>query len=164
MSQLVTAAVRRGEDRSERGQVLVFVLAMLVVVGVLAGALLSQSTPSFRRATSVSQLNDRMAAAKAGVESALQRLKEDSAFCHSSGSFSGPASPMANNLTPTVTCRRFDPANPLPGFTYFAITSTVASASGGQPLTSKAVAHINDNFWSISVDSWWMCQESTCSA
>ena len=74
-------SVRACLGSGEQGQTLVLVLAFLIAIGVLAGALAGQITPSFVHSNVVKSINDDVAAADQGIRYGIQSLKTYSNIC-----------------------------------------------------------------------------------
>jgi hypothetical protein len=140
----------------EQGQILALVIAALVVVGALAAALVAQSTPSLVHTGVVSSLNDRIAAANAGIQYVLGEIKESpnnpNAICQNGQQLTGPS---VNNISATVTCVPEILASH-PGFNYVPITATAGN------LMARAVVSISNASGSLTVESWRVCQDPQC--
>jgi Tfp pilus assembly protein PilX len=150
------------DRRDEHGQILVLVMAMLVIVGIFAGALAGLATPTFHHAAAVRNLNDTVAAADSGINYGIQALQGNPAPCLGTAAASVPGTPPAVNTgTLAVTCQGVQPASvptPPAGVSYVQLTST-ATPSGGSPVTAKAVVQVNETTGSATIESWRVCQD-----
>jgi hypothetical protein len=155
----MAARRRHGED----GQILVLVLAALVALGLLAGALTGLATPSFTHATVVRTLNDTVSAADSGIEYAMQFIRDDPAQCVAQAPGDPPLSMPTqtfNNRTVKVTCAKALP-DPSPSTSYIDLDST-AQIAGGNPIEAKATIEVNKFTGYPTVDSWRTCRNGEC--
>jgi hypothetical protein len=147
------------EGRDERGQILILVMGMLVMIGIFAGALVGLATPTFHHAASVRNLNDTVATADSGINWAIQSLQGNPTACPPAG-----PQPPVNTGSLAVTCQDVTAQvtasghPPPPGARYLQITSQ-ATPSSGSPVTAKAVVQVNDTTGSATIESWRVCQD-----
>ena len=105
---------RSGDQRDEQGQILVLVLAMLILLGILVGALAGLAAPSFAHAAVVRNLNDTVADANSGIEYGIQALKDNAQpvpGCRSPSRCRAPPATMPpfNGHAGTLTCQQVNP-------------------------------------------------------
>jgi hypothetical protein len=150
----------RTERRDEGGEILVLVLAALIVLGILAGALAALASPSLTHATVIRNVSDTVATADSGIEYGIQSLKTAPTQCQ--GPL--PPAPTINGRAPAVSCTTLDPPDGTPtGISYVLLVSTAEIASSNQNLIeSRAVLEINDQTGSATIISWRSCRNGEC--
>jgi hypothetical protein len=151
------------ERRDERGQILVLVMGMLVMIGIFAGALVGLATPTFHHAASVRNLNDTVASADSGVNWAIQSLRGNPTPCLQTTPtpMSGPPPVGTGSLSVSCQAVQLSPApyTPPAGVSYAVIKSIAAPSSGNPVVTAKAVVQVNDTSGSATIVSWRICQD-----
>jgi hypothetical protein len=146
---------KRGED--EGGQTLLLVLAMLILLGVLAGALTSLATPSFSHAASVRSLNDTVAATDSGIDYGIQYLKDNAGECPAV--IAVPAGFVVNRAA-LLSCHVVT-AVAGSGVSTLLLVST-AEITPTNLMESSAVVGINDDTGSATILSWRTCPSAEC--
>jgi hypothetical protein len=159
------------EGRDERGQILILVMGMLVMIGIFAGALVGLATPTFHHAASVRNLNDTVATADSGINWAIQSLQGNPTPCLETTPtpMSGPPSVNTGNAgSLSVSCQAVQLSTPpytppagvnYAGVSYAVIKSTFTPSSGTPVVTAEAVVQVNDTSGSATVVSWRICQD-----
>ncbi len=140
---------------------------MLILLGVLAGALAGLATPSFTHAAVVRNVNDTAAAADSGIEYGIQSLKNKSSHCLD---VPPPSTLPTVRDRPSiaraaqVTCQVLPPATGTPdGLSFILLVSTAQLAgSASNTVESRAVLLINDRTGSATIMSWRSCRDSAC--
>jgi hypothetical protein len=155
-----------GAPRDERGSVLILVIAILVAIGILVGALAALAGPIFAQAEVTRNLNDTGAAIDAGLEHGIQTLQ--TAFPTNPG-LCPPTSPAplgnpptVNNYVPIVTCQTIPPPPPFstsPSITYVILTSSPSPGSTSRVYSARAVLQVNDFTGATTIMSWRTCQD-----
>jgi hypothetical protein len=154
--------------RDERGEILVLVLTVLIVVGVLVGALAALAAPIFAHAAVVQNVNETVATADSGIQYGIQQVQINVptgaplVWCPV-GSFGGlpnPPSPMINGRSVVIMCEiQSQPAN---GLSIVVIASTVPPGSGNsRVISARAVFQVNNSTGAWTVQSWRTCQDGT---
>jgi hypothetical protein len=153
---------RPGLHRDERGEVIILVIAILVVVGILVGALASLATPIFAHATVVQKTNNSVAATDSGIEYGIRTMQS---FFNSNPGASPPFCPSGagqplrgvpnavNNQTPNVTCATLSSSGEI---SLVALTST---AGVGRTMSARAVVQVNELTGATTIESWRTCQD-----
>lgn len=93
------------DQERERGSAMVMALAFIVAVGGVTLALLSQASANFRTTTVTRALQDRIAAANAGLDTGIQVVRASAAPCSTLGQDTTLRVLAVNGRTVTVTCR-----------------------------------------------------------
>lgn len=114
--------------RNESGASLVIVLMMITVFGLILSALLTEAGASVKNTVVVSGHEEKVYAADAGIQFALQQLRQNRTLCPRVG-VSGPAMPTieVNDRTVEVTC------------------NVLSGSSGGSDGYAVVVTSPNDN-------------------
>jgi hypothetical protein len=149
-----------GRTADEGGAILVLALGILIVLGILVGALAGLAAPSFAHASVVRNVNDTVASADSGIEYAIQSLKATPGGC-----LIIPAqAPMINDRNAVVSCTPFTlPAGTPAGISGFVLVSKAQIGSGSaDTIQSTAVIEINDDTGSPTVMSWTTCHAGEC--
>jgi hypothetical protein len=158
-----------GSRRDEGGEVIIIVLAALILIGVLVGALASLATPIFANAQATRNVSDTVADANAGIEYGIQTIQAllptDAGLCPGGGAPLRNA-PQVNHLLPVqVMCATSStPASP-PGISYIVVTSLAPTGGGAaRGSSARAVVQVNDATGATTIESWRTCQDpnQTC--
>jgi hypothetical protein len=161
-----TTIVRRAR-RDESGSVIILVIAILVAVGVLVGALAALATPIFAHAGVTRNLNDANAAIDAGIEHGIQQLQTafptNPGFCPQTSPAQVPQPPTVNgsNYPVIVWCQTQSPP-PAPGISQIVLTSNPGPGSGVTRLWARAVVQVNNFTGATTILSWRTCQDPQC--
>jgi hypothetical protein len=144
----------------EEGAILVLALGILIVLGILVGALAGLAAPSFVHASVVRNVNDTVATADSGIEYAIQSLRATPGGCLTIP----PQAPTINGRSALVTCAPFGlPAGTPAGISAFVLVSKAQiGTSSAETIQSTAVIEINDDTGSPSVMSWTTCGSGGC--
>jgi hypothetical protein len=147
--------------RDERGQIIILVLGILVVVGILVGALASLATPIFAHATVVRNLNDTVAATDAGLQYGIQFLQTDFRthpdLCSPA---IGRVAPSLNLHSVAVNCTIQSSAGAI---SQILLTSTSKPGNGvSRVIFARAVVQVNNVTGATTIMSWRTCQEASC--
>jgi hypothetical protein len=151
--------------RDESGSVLILVIAILVSVGLLVGALAGLATPIFAQAEVTRNLNDTGAAIDAGIEHGIQTIQSG---LLQSGLVGNPAqcppqlnnAPKVNGLVPIVTCVATAIS---PGISQVVLTSSPPLGGYGRVFSARAVLEVNTlpgAKGATTILSWKTCQET----
>jgi hypothetical protein len=163
---------RSGSQCDEQGQILVLVLAMLILLGILVGALAGLAAPSFTHANVVRNLGDTVADNNSGIEYGIQALNDNPKPCLVAPPQPVPipappaTMPPFNGHRVTLTCQQVGPppgTQPQTGISYILLQSTAQAASGQtNPLVASAVVEMNNLTGSTTIVSWRTCRDPGC--
>jgi hypothetical protein len=142
--------------------VIILVIAILVAVGVLAGALAALAGPIFAQAEVTRNLNDTGAAIDAGIEHGIQTFQR--------GLLANPGQcppapqppqqltnpPSVNGLVPIVTCQT---VSSLPWISKVVLTSSPPLTTNGRVFSARAVVEVNTLTGATTILSWKTCQD-----
>jgi Tfp pilus assembly protein PilX len=164
MTSLPVAANRQRQSRDESGQTLILVLAMLILLGLLGGALVGLAGPSFTHASVVRNLNDAAAAADSGIEYGIQSVKNEPGQCLEAPPTLTASAPTINGRAVQVSCEVVPPPPDTPkGLSFILLVSTAQlGGSDASTVVSRAVLEINDRTGSATIMSWRTCRGGEC--
>jgi hypothetical protein len=159
-----------GPERDEGGSVLILVIAILVAVGILVGALAALAGPMFAQAEVARNLNDTGAAIDAGIEHGIQTLQATipallflcpSPPRHLTVAQVPPVPPApSNNYVAIVQCQLLPSS--VSGTSEIVFTSTLpptAPGVGGRVYSARAVVEVNNFTGATTILSWKTCQD-----
>ncbi len=155
-----------GRTGDERGEVIILVLAILVAVGIVVGAMAALATPIFAHAATVQSVDDTASIADSGLQYGIQVLRTVPGFC-------SPSTPQLMRNVPAlharggvvsaqVQCSTVSSAGTISNIL---ITSTVAPGNGvNRAISARAVVELNTATQATTVESWRVCQDpaATC--
>lgn len=94
--------IRRINSRSDEGAILVVAMLVLVAVGLISTALLTQATSSVRNSVNLQEYDERVFAADAGVRYAIRRLRSDDTVCSAPPAIAGTTEQVSGASDPLV--------------------------------------------------------------
>jgi hypothetical protein len=167
--------VRRKQPRpefracqDERGEIIILVLAILIAVSILVGALVGLATPIFAHARVVQNVNNTVSAADSGIEYGVQQIEglfpqnpTNPSICPVGSLQPVPNPPLINGRTTlSVSCEVLPPGPSSGGISLVVIQSTVQPGDGvSRVISARAVAQVNDMTGATTIQSWRLCQD-----
>jgi Tfp pilus assembly protein PilX len=96
--------MRRRSFRQDDGATLVIVLIFMTVFGLILGGLLTETSASTRYTSTISNYEQKLYAADAGVAAGIQQLQQHNQLCPTAGSTATIQTINVNDYDTTVSC------------------------------------------------------------
>jgi hypothetical protein len=157
----------------ERGSVIILVIAILVAVGVLLGALARLATPLFASAEVTQKLNDTRAAIDAGIEHGIQSLRASilanpgamPTLCPTTWtgplppSLTSEPAPSVNGYAPYVRCGTLSQSTSVTEIVLVSTPSFVNPPGPVRVFSARALVEANNFTGATTILSWKTCQD-----